>query len=106
MKYLFTFALLAICPLWAQQQTPAMNMPGHGSDMQGMTGMDNDDGAAHAMHSMEGHHMDMGPHMKMTPMRALQPGDQEKADKVVQAARRAARLCQLFPDRRVEGHAW
>ena len=90
MKQLFAFVLFVSCPLWAQQSTPpAMNLPAHGSDMQGMPGMD-DDGAAHAMHSMEGHHMDMGPHMKMTPMRALQPGDQEKADKVVQAARRAA----------------
>jgi hypothetical protein len=84
MKQLFIFTLLAFCPLWAQQSAA----PAH-SDMQGMPGM-NDDGAAHAMQSMEGHHMDMGPHMKMTPMRPLQPGDQEKADRVVQAARRAA----------------
>jgi hypothetical protein len=88
MKQLLAFTLFAICPLWAQQSaSPAMNMPAH--DMQGMPGME-DDGAAHAMHSMEGHHMGMGPHMKMTPMRPLQPGDQEKADEVVQAARRAA----------------
>jgi hypothetical protein len=88
MKQLLAFTVFALCPLWAQQPTsPAMNMPAH--DMQAMPGMD-DDGASHAMSSMEGHHMDMGPHMKMTPMRALQPGDQEKADQVVQAARRAA----------------
>ncbi len=49
-----------------------------------------DEGAAHAMSSMESHHMDMGPHMKMTPLRPLQPGDQERADQVVQAARRVA----------------
>jgi len=91
MKQLLAFTLFSLCPLWAQQQVPpATNMPAHGSDMQGMPGMDNDDGAAHAMHSMEDHHMDMGPHMKMTPMRALQSGDQEKADQVVQGARRAA----------------
>src|SRR5277367_2334945 len=88
MKQLFAFTMFALCPLWAQQPTsPASNMPAH--DMQAMPGMD-DDGAAHAMKSMEGHHMDMGAHMKMTPMRALQPGDQEKADQVVQGARRAA----------------
>ena len=34
--------------------------------------------------------MDMGPHMKMTVLRSLQPGDQEKADAIVQAARAAA----------------
>ena len=88
MKQLLAFTVFALCPLWAQQPaSPAMNMPAH--DTQAMPGMD-DDGATHAMSSMEGHHMDMGPHMKMTPMRALQPGDQEKADQVVQAARRAA----------------
>jgi len=52
-------------------------------DMPGMAG----DSSAEAMHSMEGHHMDMGPHMKMTDLRAMQPGDQEKADEVVKAAR-------------------
>jgi hypothetical protein len=34
--------------------------------------------------------MDMGPHMKMTTLRDLKPGDQEKADQVVSAARKAA----------------
>ena len=41
------------------------------------------------MHSMEGHHMDMGPHMNMTALRTPQPGDAEKAQKVV-GQRRAA----------------
>jgi hypothetical protein len=40
----------------------------------------------HAMHSMEGH-MDMGPHMKMTALRPLQPGDNERAQKVADTAR-------------------
>ncbi|MGH9499203.1 MAG: hypothetical protein ACRD3L_08670 [Terriglobales bacterium] len=81
MKQLLALVLFALCPLWAQEQKP--------SEMQGMPGMD-DQGAAHAMQSMEGHHMDMGAHMRMTPMRALQPGDQEKADRVVHAARSVA----------------
>ncbi len=59
------------------------------SEMHDMPGMGND-GSAHAMHSMEGRHMDMGPHMKMTTMRDLKPGDQEKADQVVEAARNVA----------------
>jgi hypothetical protein len=42
------------------------------------------------MHSMEGRHMDMGPHMKMSPLRALQPGDEERAAHVVESARRVA----------------
>lgn len=59
-----------------------MSMP----DMKGM----NNDGSAHAMISMSGRKMDMGPHMKMTTLRDLKPGDQEKADQVVASARQAA----------------
>jgi hypothetical protein len=55
-------------------------------DMPGMESQSNAD----AMHSMEGHHMDMGPHMRMTNLRPMQPGDQEKADQVLQAARAVA----------------
>jgi len=55
-------------------------------DMKGM----NNDGSAHAMLSMADRQMDMGPHMKMTTLRDLKPGDQAKADQVVAAARTAA----------------
>lgn len=48
------------------------------------------EGSADAMHAMESHHMDMGAHMKMTALRAPQPGDQKKADEVAQAARAVA----------------
>jgi hypothetical protein len=37
----------------------------------------------------EGHHHEMGPHMQMTMLRAPQPGDQEKADKIVEQARQS-----------------
>jgi hypothetical protein len=56
------------------------------SDMPGMRG----DGSAFAMHSMETHSMDMGPHMKRTSVRPVKPGDQGRADDVVQAARTVA----------------
>ena len=82
-----------------QGSMPGMDMSGqdaakHDSDMKNMPGMDsgNDD----AMHSMEGKHMDMGPHMKMTALRAMQPGDQQKADQVVQAARAVAKKYQDY----------
>jgi len=58
-------------------------------DMHDMPGMGGD-GSASAMRVMESHHMDMGPHMKMTSVRAMQPGDQEKADQIVTAARSVA----------------
>jgi hypothetical protein len=72
---------------------PGMDMSGH--DMSNMKDMNmgekdaDPDAAVHAMNSMEGH-MDMGPHMKMTALRAAKPGDAERAQKVVEAARRAA----------------
>src|SRR5579863_6339346 len=92
------FALL----LWGQDQkidqkatapapTPNSDAASHdmsdmNSDMHDMSNV----GSVHAMESMEGHHMDMGAHMKMTTLRDLKPGDQEKADAVVQAARKVA----------------
>src|SRR2546423_436884 len=44
------------------------------------------DVAAHAMHS---HHMESGPHMKMTDMRPLRTADQEHAQEVIDAAKKA-----------------
>ncbi len=93
-------AVLLTCGYSAIAENPSdvsgMDMSGmsnqnHGTnkDMNDMPGMGGD-GNASVMHSMEGHHMDMGPHMKMTSLRATRPGDQEKADLVVQAARAAA----------------
>ena len=83
----------------AQPSMPGMNMPDHDmSNMKDMPGMDmgNDtekgadsEASAHAMHSMEGH-MDMGPHMKMTALRPSKPGDAERAQQVVEAARQAS----------------
>ncbi len=71
-----------------------MSQMSHGQEsneheMHGMSSMETESNAD-AMHSMEGHHMDMGPHMKMTGLRPVQPGDQEKADQIVRAARAAA----------------
>jgi hypothetical protein len=100
-------ALLLSALVWGQEQKSpddpqdmsSMNMSG----MQDMPGM-NSDGSAHAMHSMEDHHMDMGPHMKMTTLRDLKPGDQEKADQVVEAARRAADKYQDYKAALADGY--
>jgi hypothetical protein len=66
-------------------------MPAHDmSHMKEMPSGDQDSNeAAHVMHSMEGH-MDMGPHMRMTPLRQLQSGDKDRANKVADEARQAA----------------
>ncbi|MGE5724113.1 MAG: hypothetical protein ACM34G_02995 [Acidobacteriota bacterium] len=58
-------------------------------DMPNMPGVANTPGADHAMEAMESHHMDMGLHMKMTALRPLRPGDQERADKIVEESRQA-----------------
>jgi hypothetical protein len=65
-----------------------MSRGGHGATKE-MAGMDSESGI-HAMHSMEGHHMDVGPHMKMTALRSPKPADEERAEQVVEAARRVA----------------
>src|SRR5690349_11274347 len=66
----------------SQQSVPGMDMSHH--DMSNMKDMpmenenSDNEASAHVMHSMEGH-MDMGPHMKMTALRPLKPGDKARA---------------------------
>jgi hypothetical protein len=100
---LLAITLLSLPLLWAQEQTPqrpqgdmaGMDMSSHGAsaanspDAHDMPGMSND-GSANAMQAMESHHMDMGPHMKMTSLREPKPGDRQKAVQVVEAARTVA----------------
>jgi hypothetical protein len=102
---IFVAMLLSSTIAWGQAQTNAtpnaqsnsgMDMPGMSQhDMSKMKDMPMDDkdtdgeAASHAMHSMEGH-MNMGPHMKMTALRAPRPGDAERAQDVVEAAKKAA----------------
>ena len=90
MKTLLILLCLTGALCFAQQDSPqdmkGMNMPGHDMSQMGQNSGDDSDASAHAMHSMEGH-MDMGPHMKMTALRPPQPGDAEKAQEVVVAAR-------------------
>jgi hypothetical protein len=40
-----------------------------------------------ATHAMSSQHMEMGPHMKMTELRKPQPGDEDRAQRVVEQAR-------------------
>jgi len=87
-KSLLIVGLLSACLLWGQERK---NQDMSGTDMSGhdMSSV-NGEGNAHVMHSMEGRHMDMGPHMKMTALRELKPGDEERAQQVVEAARKVA----------------
>jgi hypothetical protein len=83
-------------PAGNQQSMTGMDMSDH--DMSGMKDMPaasekgderDSDASASAMHSMEGH-MDMGPHMKMTSLRSMKPGDAERAQAVVEQARKVS----------------
>ncbi len=91
MKTLLTFICLAAALCFAQQNSPqdmkGMNMPGHDVSQATQDSGADSEASMHAMNSMEGHHMDMGPHMKMTALRPRQPGDAERAQKVVEVAR-------------------
>ncbi len=95
-SFLLIVCLVGITLIVAAQESTdhdmsGMQMPGH--DMSKMQDHDmsaDPDAGAHAMHSMEDRHMDMGPHMKMTTLREPQAGDQQKADRIVAAARKVA----------------
>jgi hypothetical protein len=70
-----------------------------GHDMSKMSDHDmaaDPDAGVHVMHSMEERHMNMGPHMKMTSLRAPQPGDKEKAEQIVVSARKVAEKYQDY----------
>jgi hypothetical protein len=92
MKTLLILLCLAGAICFAQQSSPqdmqGLNIPEHDtSQMSRQDSGADSDASVPAMHSMEGHHMNMGPHMKMTELRTPQAGDAEKAQQVVEAAR-------------------
>jgi hypothetical protein len=110
MKRTLTTGLLAFttCLAWAQDQpqSPAamqnkgvemksMAMPSAQADDSSDTMTAADPNAMRAMNSMQGP-MDMGPHMKMTPMRLQVPGDQERAALVAASALKVATQYQDY----------
>ena len=109
----FLYTAFLICSVaWGQSQpsrTPTSGQSSPQMSMRDMSGhdmpnmqdtpadseKDSADSAAPMMHSMEGH-MDMGPHMKMTPLRPPKPGDEARAQQVVEAARNVAEKYQDY----------
>jgi hypothetical protein len=96
-------AILCCSFAWAQTPgAPASDPPSASTEMKGMSHHDmetmpmgktdagDNETSVHVMHSMEGH-MDMGPHMKMTPLRQPKAGDTVRAQRVVEAARRVSK---------------
>ncbi len=94
-------ALIAMASLLLIRMTFAQDHHDHSSDAahagHSMTGMEmpndsfgNSAGEQElnaATQMMSSHHMEMGPHMKMTELRKPQPGDQERAKLLVEQAR-------------------
>lgn len=76
-------------PVTEQQSRPGMNMPSHMAMPADKDADKDSDAAAPVMRSMEDH-MDMGPHMKMTALRAAKPGDAARAQQTVDAARKVS----------------
>lgn len=83
-----TFAIASLCVLLLAFVRAQEAKTGDDGEMHEMPGMSSD-GSAHAMHAMEGH-MEMGSHMKMTALRSTKTGDSEKAQQVVESARKVA----------------
>ena len=99
-------ALTTALQAQASQQDHSMpgmdkSQSGPSSDSHEMSATGDD---ASAMHAMEHRHMNMGPHMKMTELRPLKPGDKEKADRVVQAARAAAEKYKDYKTALADGY--
>jgi len=85
----FVFAVLALSLANSQDHS---SMPGMDHSQTNMPeGADQGDAQqmSHSMQSMSSKHMDMGPHMKMTELRASRPRDQERADKIVAELRQS-----------------
>jgi hypothetical protein len=104
--FLIAVLMLNLCAAEGQSRQKSNDMAGmdmsHASAQGGEMNMG--DGAGSAMHAMEGHHMDMGPHMKMTELRPALPGDQQKAEEVVKAARAAAERYEDYKTALTDGY--
>jgi hypothetical protein len=95
MAMLAMAGLFVICVAYAQEhQHPSSDAVHDAHSMAGMEMPNNSSSDARAeeemnaaTHLMSSHHMEMGPHMKMTELWKAQPGDEERAKRVVEQAR-------------------
>lgn len=97
----FTILALFLVSFLSAQQPEHPQPPAH--DMSSMDSMKMPhDGAADeqemntATQMMSSHHMDMGPHMRMTELRPMQNGDQLRAARVVEQARKVMQKYQDY----------
>ena len=105
-------AILLLAGMGQGQKHPMDNMDMSGSPSPGpaavaatnpsaQTAVGQIDAATRVMHS---HHMESGPHMRMTPMREPRPGDLERAQEVVEAAKRAMEKYKDYRNALADGY--
>ena len=99
----FFLALVLVAHIAARAQqpknpaaSPAASAPAGDLGGMDMTSHDGDQEAAAATNAMSSHHMDMGAHMKMTELRRPNPGDEQRAQKIVNDARRVMERYQDY----------
>ena len=87
-----TISALFLISFLSAQQHESAQQPAH--DMSSIEGMDMQHDSASgeqemnaATQMMSSHHLDMGPHMKMTELRPMHDGDQRRAAQIVEEAR-------------------
>jgi len=87
--FMLTFALAAL-PLYAQHEGHDMGqMSGGQMDMGNNAEQKDAPAGASADQQMDHHHMDMGPHMRMTSLRPATKADSERAAEIVKQTRAA-----------------
>ena len=69
-----------------EQQSPT-SMAGMNMGQNSSPGTSDEQEMGAATQMMSSHHMDMGPHMKMTALRPPSPGDEQRARKIIDGAR-------------------
>ena len=83
----FVFAVVALVMANSQDHSNMSGMDRSKMNMSESSDKPDAQEMGHTMESMAHKHMDMGPHMKMTELRAAKRGDQERADKLAAEVR-------------------
>jgi hypothetical protein len=95
-----SYVLVAVCLLVMAAFAQHEHMSMQGTQDQPAP---SEEGMDHAMPAMSHRHLDMGPHMKMTEMRPLRAGDQQRAGQIVKAAREVMQRYADYRDALADG---
>jgi len=84
---LLILGMLVLCPSVHHTRAQSLGHHHHDGATQSDTTPAHQPLDGHAAHAMSTKHMDMGPHMRLTELRAPQPGDDERAEEIVRHLR-------------------